>query len=141
MQVQGAEANHTMALAHLSNSGRRDGAGSFHSVHADQDSSRFAPDACGRARFAARHRPDERPEPPVRWSLAWFPRDEIDAALARWPPLSDDLHDPDAYCRAIEAKLQTIKAGSGARPGVAPLRVERARTDTPTLRRLWSAAL
>lgn len=69
--------------------------------------------------------PEGGPEPPVRWSLAWFPRDEIAAALARWPSLSDDLHDPDTYCRAIEVKLQTINAGSGVRPAVAPLRVER----------------
>ena len=68
--------------------------------------------------------PDERPRAPVRWSLAWFPREEIAAALARWPSLSDDLHDADAYCRAIEIKLQTIMMGSGARPAVAPLRVE-----------------
>src|SRR5207245_7014495 len=62
-------------------------------------------------------------EPPVRWSLAWFPRDQIAAALARWPSLSDDLHDPDSYCRVIEAKLQTIRMATGTRPTVAPVRV------------------
>ena len=59
----------------------------------------------------------------VRWSVAWFPRDEIAGALTRWPSLTDDLNDPDSYCRAIESRLQTIRASTGKRPTVAPLRV------------------
>jgi tetratricopeptide (TPR) repeat protein len=61
----------------------------------------------------------------VRLSLAWFPRDQIEAALARWPSLADDLDDADDYCRSIEGTLQTMLAGTGRRPTVAPLDIER----------------
>ncbi|MBS1889430.1 MAG: hypothetical protein JSU06_19810 [Actinobacteria bacterium] len=30
------------------------------------------------------------------YAVAWFPREEIDAALARWPSLAEDLADPDS---------------------------------------------
>lgn len=59
----------------------------------------------------------------VRWSVAWFPRDEIEAALAEWPDLRGDLEDPDAYCRAIEGALRELAAETGRRPSVAPIRV------------------
>jgi tetratricopeptide (TPR) repeat protein len=64
-------------------------------------------------------------EAPTRWSLAWFPRDQIEAALARWPSLADDLSDPDAYCRSIEGTLRMMSASIGRRPIIAPLDVER----------------
>jgi tetratricopeptide (TPR) repeat protein len=58
-------------------------------------------------------------------SVAWFPRDQIEPALARWPPLADDLDDPDAYCRAIEARLRHLRNETGQQPSVAPLPVDR----------------
>ena len=69
-------------------------------------------------------RPRLIPEEPIRYSLAWLPRSERDAALARWPDLGDDLRDPDAYCRRIERQLRDAHADSGRRPSIAPLRVE-----------------
>ena len=64
-------------------------------------------------------------EAPAIWSLAWFPRDQIEEALARWPSLADDLNDPDAYCRSIEATLRAMDSGTGRRPTIAVLEVER----------------
>ena len=61
----------------------------------------------------------------ARWSLAWFPRDQIGEGLARWPSLADDLKDPDAYCRSIEATLRVMATGSGRLPTIAALDVER----------------
>lgn len=61
----------------------------------------------------------------THYSVAWFPRDQIEAALACWPSLADDLNDPDAYCRTIEARLQDVRSETGRQPSVAPLRVER----------------
>lgn len=61
----------------------------------------------------------------THYSVAWFPRDQIEAALARWPSLAEDLNDPDAYCRMIEARLQDVRSETGRQPSVAPLRVER----------------
>lgn len=60
----------------------------------------------------------------THYSVAWFPRDQIEAALTRWPSLADDLNDPDAYCRTIEARLREIRSETGRQPSVAPLRVE-----------------
>jgi tetratricopeptide (TPR) repeat protein len=60
----------------------------------------------------------------THYSVAWFPRDQIEAALARWPSLADDLNDPDVYCRTIEARLQDVRSATGRQPSVAPLRVE-----------------
>jgi len=68
---------------------------------------------------------DEPSAEPVRCSLAWFPRDEIAEAMARWPSLRDDLRDPDSYCRTIEGELQRLATRSGVRPAIAPLRVTR----------------
>lgn len=60
----------------------------------------------------------------AHYSVAWFPRDQIGAALARWPSLANDLNDPDAYCRTIEARLQDVRSETGRQPSVAPLGVE-----------------
>jgi tetratricopeptide (TPR) repeat protein len=61
----------------------------------------------------------------THYSVAWFPRNQIEAALARWPSLADDLDDPDTYCRLIEARLRHVKNETGRQPSVAPLQVER----------------
>lgn len=61
----------------------------------------------------------------THYSVAWFPRNQIDTALSRWPSLADDLSDPDAYCRTIEARLREVKGETGRQPSVAPLQVER----------------
>lgn len=59
----------------------------------------------------------------THFSVAWFPRDQIEAALAEWPSLSGDLVDPDAYCGAIEERLHEVRDVSGRLPSVAPLDV------------------
>ncbi len=64
------------------------------------------------------------PEAPA-YAVAWFPREEIDAALARWPSLAGDLGDPDAYCGIIESRLRDVRSATGRVPSVAPLTVER----------------
>jgi tetratricopeptide (TPR) repeat protein len=61
----------------------------------------------------------------THYAVAWFPRNQIDAALARWPSLANDLNDPDAYCRTIEARLRAMRNETGREPSVAPLGVER----------------
>ncbi len=61
----------------------------------------------------------------MRYALAWFPRDQIDAALARWPSLAGDLRDADAYCKTIEARLRDVLSTTGKQPVVSPLNVER----------------
>jgi tetratricopeptide (TPR) repeat protein len=58
------------------------------------------------------------------YAVAWFPREEIDAALRRWPSLVGDLGDPDSYCRIIDARLREVRAATGRVPSVAPLTVE-----------------
>lgn len=60
----------------------------------------------------------------TRWSLAWFPRDQREAALDRWPDLEGDLRDPDAYCRGIERGLRRLHVATGRRPSIAPIDVE-----------------
>ena len=61
----------------------------------------------------------------MHYSVGWFPRGQIGAALARWPSLAEDLCDPDAYCRTIEARLRDVLRETGRQPSVAPLEVER----------------
>jgi tetratricopeptide (TPR) repeat protein len=58
------------------------------------------------------------------YAIAWFPRDQNEAALERWPDLADDLEDPDAYCRAIEVRLREMHTATGRAPSIAPLNVE-----------------
>lgn len=58
------------------------------------------------------------------YAVAWYPRDQIDAALERWPSLVEDLADPDAYCRIIEARLREVRSETGRVPSVAPLEVD-----------------
>lgn len=63
------------------------------------------------------------PEAPT-YTVGWFPREEIDAALARWPSLAEDLRDPDAYCGIVEARVRELGQVTGRAPSIAPLRVE-----------------
>jgi tetratricopeptide (TPR) repeat protein len=58
------------------------------------------------------------------YAVAWYPRDQIAAALERWPSLAADLEDPDAYCRIIEARLREVRSATGRVPSVAPLEVD-----------------
>jgi tetratricopeptide (TPR) repeat protein len=67
---------------------------------------------------------DREPPRTQEFVIAWFPREEIDAALGRWPSLADDLGDPDAYCGTIEGRLRDLRAATGRLPSVAPLAVE-----------------
>jgi tetratricopeptide (TPR) repeat protein len=63
------------------------------------------------------------PEAPT-YAVAWFPRDAIDTALARWPSLAEDLHDPDAYCGIVEARVREVGRMTGRVPSIAPLKVD-----------------
>jgi tetratricopeptide (TPR) repeat protein len=58
------------------------------------------------------------------YAVAWYPRHQLQAALARWPDLAGDLEDPDAYCKVIEVRLREVRAATGRAPSVAPLQVE-----------------
>lgn len=58
------------------------------------------------------------------YAVAWYPRDQIGAALERWPSLAGDLEDPDAYCNIIEARLREVRSETGRVPSVAPLEVD-----------------
>lgn len=53
-------------------------------------------------------------------AVGWFPRDEQELAVERWPELERDLADPDAYCRAVELAL---RAPHDRRLALVPLRV------------------
>jgi hypothetical protein len=61
---------------------------------------------------------------PIAWSVAWFPPDQRQAALERWPDLAEDLADPERYARYIERRLRDLHGALGHRPAVAPLSVE-----------------
>ena len=61
----------------------------------------------------------------TQWILGWFPRDQRDAAVERWPDLEGDLRDPDAYCTRMEQELREIQHGTGRAPLVAPITVDR----------------
>ena len=58
------------------------------------------------------------------YAVAWCPRDQIRAALERWPSLAGDLEDPDAYCKTIKARLREVRSETGRVPSVAPLEVD-----------------
>jgi hypothetical protein len=55
--------------------------------------------------------------------VGWFPREELAAALERWPDLDGELADADGYCRRLDARLRELVGASGRRPVIAPLRV------------------
>lgn len=59
----------------------------------------------------------------VRIAVGWFPREELAAALGRWPDLDCELTDADGYCRRFDARLRELVGVSGRRPVIAPLRV------------------
>jgi tetratricopeptide (TPR) repeat protein len=61
---------------------------------------------------------------PIAWAVAWFPPDQHDAALERWPDLAEDLADPERYARHIERQLRDLHGALGHRSAVAPLNVE-----------------
>jgi hypothetical protein len=61
---------------------------------------------------------------PIAWAVAWFPPDQRDAALERWPDLAEDLVEPESYARHIERHLRDLHRALGHRPAVAPLTVE-----------------
>ena len=57
------------------------------------------------------------------WFLVWFPPDQHELALARWPDLEDDLSDPAAYARRMEHELRVLHRMTGRCPGIAALDV------------------
>ncbi len=64
---------------------------------------------------------------PVAWS--WFPADEYDEALARWPVLTEPGEAAAGgrshaeYCRAMQVKLAEATEAGMARVSIAPIRV------------------
>lgn len=62
----------------------------------------------------------------VALSLAWFPADELAAAVERWPDLTDDFSaGHQAYSQRIEARLKWLARHQPGRPlSVSPLSVE-----------------
>lgn len=61
---------------------------------------------------------------PIAWSVAWFPPNQREAALAHWPDLAEDLADPDRYAVQIETQLRKLHTALGHRPSVAPILVD-----------------
>lgn len=61
---------------------------------------------------------------PLGWALAWFPPDQREAALRRWPDLAEDFADPQAYARRLEGQLRDIDRALGHHPAVAPIEVQ-----------------
>jgi hypothetical protein len=53
--------------------------------------------------------------------VGWFPREELAAALERWPDLDGELADADGYCRRLDARLRELVGASARRPVIAPL--------------------
>jgi tetratricopeptide (TPR) repeat protein len=68
--------------------------------------------------------PRPRVSSPLEWALAWFPPDQREAALRRWPTLADDFADPVAYSRRLEEHLRMLLQQTGHRPSVAPIDVD-----------------
>jgi tetratricopeptide (TPR) repeat protein len=67
---------------------------------------------------------DPRPRDVAAFAVGWFRRDQIEAALNRWPSLAADLKDQDAYCRTIEARLRDVRNATGRSPWIAPIEVD-----------------
>jgi tetratricopeptide (TPR) repeat protein len=65
------------------------------------------------------------PAEDVRFALAFFPRGQHEAALARWPDLEDDLGDSDEYFGAMESRLRVLRSSSGRNPLLSPIEVDR----------------
>jgi hypothetical protein len=61
---------------------------------------------------------------PLEWALAWFPPDQREAALGRWPTLADDFADPVAYSRGLEGHLRLLLRQTGHRPSIAVIDVD-----------------
>jgi len=57
--------------------------------------------------------------------LAWFPADDYDEVLARWPSLAEDWADirHDEYCRRFQRELLRLAAHGVPMRGVAPIRL------------------
>lgn len=64
------------------------------------------------------------PRDAAAYAVGWFPRDQIEAALNRWPSLAADLKDRDAYCRTIEVRLHDLRDATGRTPRIASLEVD-----------------
>ncbi|MEV0903106.1 SEC-C metal-binding domain-containing protein [Actinoplanes sp. NPDC049802] len=66
---------------------------------------------------------------PMLVALAWFPAEEYDEALARWPELTEPGgaaaggRSHAEYCRAMQAKLAEAADTGAARVSIAPIRV------------------
>jgi hypothetical protein len=57
-------------------------------------------------------------------ALAWFPDDQLAAALARWPDLAEELADPVAYNRSIEQDARDVTDEVARKPAIVPVAVD-----------------
>ncbi|GLZ02019.1 SEC-C metal-binding domain-containing protein [Actinoplanes sp. NBRC 103695] len=70
------------------------------------------------------------PASPMLVALAWFPAEEYDEALARWPELTEPGgaaaggRSHAEYCRAMQVKLAEAANTGAARVSIAPIRVD-----------------
>jgi tetratricopeptide (TPR) repeat protein len=63
-------------------------------------------------------------QPSLACALAWFPPDQRDGALERWPDLAEDFQDPVTYARRLEHLLRDLDRELGQHPAVAPIDLE-----------------
>lgn len=61
----------------------------------------------------------------IATSLAWFPAEDFDEAIARWPSLAEDWADclHGEYCRRFQSELVRLSAHGVPMQGVAPIRL------------------
>ncbi len=61
----------------------------------------------------------------IATSLAWFPAEDYDEAIARWPSLAEDWvgRPHDEYCRRFQSELLRLSACGVPMRGVAPIRL------------------
>lgn len=61
----------------------------------------------------------------IATSLAWFPAEDYDEALMRWPSLAEDWADRphDEYCRRFQWELLRLSSYGVPMRGVAPIRL------------------
>lgn len=64
------------------------------------------------------------PGPVLQPAVAWFPADQIAAALDRWPDLAEELADPAAYNRSIEQDARDVTDEISRKPAIVPVVVD-----------------
>jgi hypothetical protein len=61
----------------------------------------------------------------IATSLAWFPVEDYDEAITRWPSLAEDWadHPHDEYCRRLQWELLRLSNHGVPMRAVAPIRL------------------